>query len=175
MKMEEVDDHELGATRDWLWFDAADVSLEVLGLGTYITTNLGQDHDAVSHNTASFFRRRLRHDGVLTVEVTTDEVLGDSIEFDLEFRHPDRAPPKALRATGQRASLSLVIGKQGKRVSVVPLSIAGTISDRSSWAVGPRDYIVALVADSLYELCLLPCVKPDTVKLTPRSRIVRKY
>lgn len=173
MRLPEADDHFLGASKDWLWFDAADVSIEVLGLGTFISTNLGQDHDPVTHNTASFFRRRLRHDGVLTVHVDTDE--RDSVEYDLEFRHPDRAPPDALRATGQRASLSLAIGKQGKRVSVVPVSIAGTISDRSRWAVAPGDYTVALVADSLYELCLLPCVKPDTVKLTLQSRVVRKY
>jgi len=150
------------------------VSVEVLGLGTHISTNLGQDHDAVTHNTAPFFRRRLRHDGVLAVSAMMDHS-GDSVEYDLEFRHPVRLPPEAFRATGQRASLSLVIGNQGKRVSMVPVSIAGTISDRSSWAVRPRDYTVALVADSLYELCLLPCVKPDTVKLTPQSRVVRKY
>ena len=168
------DDPSWLAARDWLWFDAADDSIEVLGLGTFISTNLGQDHD-VTGNTASFFRRRLHRDGVLTVEVDADDALGDSVEYDLRFRHPVRLPPEAFRATGQRASLNLVIGKQGNRVSVVPVSIAGTVRNRSDWAVGPREYNVALVADSLYELCLLPCVKPGTVKLTPWSRVVRKY
>jgi hypothetical protein len=57
---------------------------------------------------------------------------------------------------------------------VIPLGVAPTVRDRSMWTVLPRRYRVALLPDSLYELCKIPCSRPDTVKLTPSAYVSKR-
>jgi hypothetical protein len=169
------DDPNAGASADWIWFGAAGDSIEIFAPpGSYISTNFGQEHDRL-HNTARYFRHRLTSDGVVAIWVTMDEFLGDSLGYTLRIRREGTVTPTWLRATGQWAKLTIESRRQLDPFSVIPMMLARSVRDRSKWKVLPRTYNVALVGDSLYEVCRLPCSSPDTVKLTPSASVTRRY
>lgn len=66
--------------------------------------------------------------------------------------------------TGRSSRLELTSPKKYGEFSVIPLS-AGPVKDRRAWRVFANAYRVALVPDSLYEICHLPCSRPDTILL----------
>jgi hypothetical protein len=175
--------HDPGLTieAEWIWFGAAGDSVEIAGradsaqLGTTsISTNEGQEYDA-ANTTAPYLRRRLVGDGVVTVLVTACCMFDDTVAYTLSVRRVNRAPSPALRPSGKWAKLRLVTGREEDQFSVIPLSVARSARDRSNWKVFARTYKVALVADSLYEVCRLPCSSPETVKLTPNADVTRRY
>jgi hypothetical protein len=170
----------------WLWFGSAGDSVQIstrpdirshLREGAVIATSLGQEHDSL-HNTAPYFRRRLTDDGVIEIvllfdSVVGDEILGDTVAYTLRIRHDDPEPRPALVATGRMATLKIAGGRARDEVSIVPLSVVSSVHDLMRWRIHARTYRVALVVDSLYQLCRLPCTSPDTVKLMPGTRITK--
>jgi hypothetical protein len=152
--------------KTWLLFGARGDSIELFsGAGSAMMTSLGQEHD-VRNNTASYFRRRLANSGAISVLVTTSDGRGDSVEYYLRLREQgsDRSP---LRVTGERAQLTIEGRGPSGRASVVPLAVVSSLTDLSAWEIDAATYNVALVRDSLYQVCRVPCRKPDTLRLAP--------
>lgn len=170
----------LGA--DWLLFGTARDSIEIhatpdetRGKGrAFLSTNLGHEKDA-SRTTAPYFRIRLPNDVAIAVWVDLDRDLGDSVAYAFRI---NRVGPRAaglLRATGQSATLTISSAGEADTFTVVPASVPKRGRDLSKWVVFARKYKIALVADSLYEICRIPCSAPDIVKLTPGANIVKRY
>jgi hypothetical protein len=84
-------------------------------------------------------------------------------------------PPASFRATGRSATLTVTSKRKTAQFSIVPISLLSPVTDRSKWKAFVRTYKVALVRDSLYEVCRVPCSRPDTVKLTPSARVTKRY
>jgi hypothetical protein len=121
--------------------------------------------------TPSYVRRRLITDGVVIAWVDFDEVRGDSLEYTLEIHHENSAQRPAFRPTGAKSSLVLLSRRIEDSWSVVPLSLTQSANDPARWSVPVGTYNVILLADSLYQICKLPCTSADTVKLTPGRRV----
>jgi hypothetical protein len=164
------------AAADWIWFGAAGDSIEIFAPpgAAHVSTNFGQEHES-NQNTAPYFRHRLTHDGLVAIWVTFDQILGDTMAYALRIHREGPEPPAALRATGQWATLTIVSRQATDSFSVVPLTVARSLRNRSEWKVLARPYKVALVPDSLYEVCRLPCSAPDIVKLTPSAKVTKRY
>ncbi len=141
-----------------------------MGAGAAISTNLGQEH--FHTNAAPYFRRRLTGDRVVQSWVTMSESRGDTVEYWFRVRQegPSRSP--ILRATGERAQLTLESRGKSDRFVVMPLAEVPSVRDVTPWQVDPGTYDVALVSDSLYEVCRMPCIARDTVKLKPSSKVI---
>jgi hypothetical protein len=161
--------------RDWVWFASAGDSLEISApSGASIATSIGQERDSLDH-TARQFRHRLPHDGVLEVYLNLDETEGNTVPYTLRIVRRDSASNLSLRPTGQTATLSVVSRPEADQFSLVPLSEVPTVRDRSQWRIVARPSKVALVSDSLYELCRLPCASPRIIKLTPSANVITKF
>ena len=159
----------------WIWFGARGDSIEFdLAPGDAIWTSIGEDR-APSHDNVPNFRRRLARDGAVEVWVLLPDTLGDTVAYTLRVRRISSGGSAVLRPTGERATLTIQSHSAKDRFAVVPLAVARSVRDLSSWQVHPETYNVALVQDSLYELCRLPCVRLDTVKLTPSARVTKSY
>jgi hypothetical protein len=159
---------------DWIWFGAEGDSIDISASpSASIATSIGQERDSL-HNTAHRFRHRLQNDGVVLVWLAFDEQVIPTLPYTLSVWHNGSAS-SLLRSTGRSATLSLVSRHKTESFSLVPASIAPTVHDRSQWRIFAQTYKVALVSDSLYELCRFPCTAPDTVKLTPSTNVVRKF
>jgi hypothetical protein len=165
------EDPMLSPRANWIWFAAAGDSLEISASPeAFVSTSIGQERDSL-RNTARQFRRRLQSDGVVIVWLSFDEQTADSVPYTLRVRH-EGAASRPLQTTGEVATLTVVSRRQNSTFSLVPASLASTVRDRSQWRIFARTYRVALVSDSLYELCRLPCSSPQMVKLTPFARVV---
>jgi hypothetical protein len=160
------------ASTQWLWFGSTGDSIELSAPSdAHIVTSLGQDRDSL-RNTASHFRRRLTHDGLLELAVVMEEVSGDSVSYLLEVRRLTSGARARLRPSGQYATLTIESKRLTDAFSLIPLSMAPFTQDRGHWKASARTHKVALVGDSLYEVCFLPCTFPDTIKLPPFARVV---
>ncbi len=159
------------AAKNWLLFGTAGDSLELFsGAGSSISTSLGQEHDA-RNNSAGYFRHRLVTSGAITALIITNEGRGDSVEYYLRVRQEDSDRLAALRPTGERAVLTIEGRGRGARASVVPVSAAASVNDLAAWEIEPGRYNVALVSDSLYQVCRLLCQKPDTLRIAPATHV----
>jgi hypothetical protein len=169
------DNTEASATAYWIWFGVGGDSIDITTpRRTYIATSEGQERDS-NRNTANRFRRRLTGNGIVEIFFDVDEIAGDSVPYTLSIVHEPEKVPAALRATGQTATLILSSSKATDRLSLIPISM-GTAPDRSKWSISARNrYRVAPVADTLYELCKLPCSRPDTIKLTPSATVTKHF
>jgi len=160
---------------DWIWFGAAQDSIEILGPAhSYVATNFGQEHDA-RNNTANYFHHRLTTDGLITIWFSLDEVEGDSVPYRLTVRLQRSASSRAPQPTGQTAMINVVSANASDQFSLIPLSIAPSVNDRKPWIEFAHPYKVALVQDSLYEFCRVPCRAPDTLKLKPSTSVTKKF
>jgi hypothetical protein len=158
--------------RDWVWFAAAGDSIEIWApSGASVATSIGQERDSLNH-TARQFRHRLPRDGVLEIYVFLDGAEGDTVPYTIRIL---RRGSTSLTPTGRTATLSVVSRHEADQFSLVPLSLASTVRDRSEWRIVARPYKVALVNDSLYELCRLPCSSPQIVLLTPSATVIKKF
>jgi hypothetical protein len=165
--------NDIYATADWILFAAGGDSVEVSTIPPgAVATNLGQERDSL-HNTAAYFRHRFTGDGVLQVWVSLDES-SDTVPYTLRLRHVG-SQPAALAATAQSATIRLVAPRQTDRFSVVPASRARRVKDLSPWTVPLGVHKVALVADSLYEVCRVPCSAAETVRLTPSTVVTKRF
>jgi hypothetical protein len=170
----ESHDEGHGARAYWIWFGAAGDSTEITVSDGSIATSLGQEHDQQG-NSSPYIRRRLTADGGVTIDVSMAEYGEDSVPYTLTIRRDGPARRRGFRATSERATLN-VESQRLAEFSLIPLSIASTVNNRSQWkAFAGRTHNVALVDDSLYEFCRLPCVRPDTVKLTPSAVVTRRF
>jgi len=164
----------LSPMASWILFAAAADSLEISASPqAYIATSAGQEHDA-SHNTAQQFRTRLQNDGVVLVGLAFDDQGRDVLPYTLRVSRVWPAS-SALRPRGRSATLTVLSRGKNPMFSLVPLSVASTVRDRSQWKIFATTYKVALASDSLYELCRLPCFAPDTMKLIPSARVTKKW
>ena len=160
---------------NWIWFAAAGDSIEIsANPPATIVTSIGEERDSLN-NTARYFRRRFSGDGVVEVFLALEQGYGDTVPYTLSILRSGASSSASLRPSGQAATLTVVTGHRGESFSLVPLSISPSVRDRSHWRIYGKSYRVALVSDSLYELCRLPCSASDTVKLTPYANVVRKF
>lgn len=159
----------------WIWFGTAGDSVEVYTeadsttFGRYpanVTTDFGEEQDE-KQNTASYVRRRLPRGGVFTISVGAAGEVSDSGGYMLAVRDLGPGPARQLRPTGAWARLVVASSGQHTKFTIIPLSIADSAHDRSNWTAPARTYKVELLPDSLYEICRVPCVRPDTLKLLP--------
>lgn len=170
----ETHDGVTGVDRDWIWFGKAHDSIEVLGdEGSFISTNLGTEHDA-DHNNVPYFRSRLTHDGIVVVTIVFLD-RGALVPYELRIRRERPDPAAALRPTGKWARLNIISAAATDPFTVIPLSLLPSVSDVTPWTVLAMPYNIALLSDSLYQVCRVPCTSPDTVRLVPGARVTRKY
>ncbi len=171
---------------DWLFFAAARDSLEFyVGTGgretggarlsTDFPGNSGYQERDELKNTAPYNRFRMPSDGTVAVWVTASGMIIDTVAYTIRVHRFGTDPTPAFRPTGQRATLTLTSQNKTDRISVVPLGLAGSVRDLSAWTVFPRTYRVALLPDSLYEICRMPCSRRDTVKLTPAANVSKRF
>ena len=160
--------------QDWILFGVAGDSLDLLaGPKASIQTNVGIDHLA-NHNDAPYFRRRLRKDGVVTATVLID-VNSDTDPYPYWFRvgRWSSAPHTPLALSGGRATLVVGSWRNSRdSFSIVPLSMVSGVKDLSTWRMSTGTWVVALVKDSLYDVCYKHCVHHDTIRLRPFRRVV---
>ena len=162
------------AGADWIWFGSAGDSIEVVGPeGSYISTNLGAEHDA-DHDNVSYFHQRLATDGILATRIDFLNI-GDTVPYELRIRRQGPETHTALIPTGKWARLTIVSVSATDPFTVIPLSLVRSVKEGTKWKVMALPYNVALVGDSLYQICKVPCVSPDTVKLAPSGRATRRY
>jgi hypothetical protein len=132
-----------------------------------------QGSDAQGNTTATQ-ARRMESAGALRVWVDFAATGEPSVPYTIRMH---RATPAsdAYRLTGQWAKLDVSSQVRKDRFSLVPVSVEHSLSNLSNWAVLGGLYQVALVSDSLYELCRLPCTKPDTITLKPSGSLTKQY
>ena len=168
------EDPMLSPLGTWIWFAAAGDSLEISAIpSAAIATSLGQERDSLQ-NTAPRFRHRVQHDGVVILWLAFDEQVADSVRYTLRVKH-DLATASELRPTGQTATLTVMSRGKNDTFSLVPKSVVPHVRDRSWWRMFAKVYKVALVSDSLYELCRLPCSAPRTVLLKPSANVIIRF
>jgi hypothetical protein len=159
--------------QDWIIFGNAGDPVDLLaGAEAAIQTNLGVDHLA-NRNDAPYFRRRLRRDGVVAANVLID-VNSDTDPYPYWFRvaRQPSAPNASLTLTGGRATVKAGSWLHRRdSFSIVPLSMVSRVKDLSSWKVRAGTWVVALVKDSLYDVCYKRCVRHDTIRLRPFQRV----
>lgn len=173
----------------WVLFGAKGDSVQISarphvrtphGEGAYISSNLGQEHTALG-NTAPYLRRRVQSNGLIFLHVSFSdhvdgELLHDTVKYTLRVRREKPDQPASLRAIGEHAILALESARSaGDEFSLIPISLATGVTDFTPWRISAGVYRVLLVSDSLYQLCRLPCDRPDTVKLTPWVRVTKEY
>lgn len=161
------------ADRDWIWFGTAGDSIEVRGPdASSIYTNVGTEHDS-DRNNVSFFHGRLAGDEVVVITVTFWNA-PDVVPYELSIRSQRTSARAGLLPNGKWARLTIVAANPRDSFTIAPLSVARAARNEARWRVMAQSYNVALVADSLYEVCWVPCASPDTVKLVPNGRVTRK-
>jgi len=152
----------------WILFTASGDSIELsVPPGSVIATNLGQERDSLG-NTAPYFRRRIDRNGILHATIELGQHSSDTVPYTLRVAQYGTRPG-ALRATGETARLNLTAKEALARFSVVPAAIPLPPNDVAPWSVPLGSHKVALIVDSIFLLCRIPCAKPDTVILQ-RSR-----
>lgn len=189
-------DYEPGRSVEsrWVVFGAAGDSIELsasstlrldaLGLSDLVGFAISAGHGAKGYqerdttgNTAPYVRFRLPNDGAVTVDIGADERgVYDTVAYTLSLRRVGPGvTPRLFRVTGQAAALTLASERERDRFVVAPLSAADWTSHPERWSVFQGRYKVALVPDSLYVVCRLPCQRADTVLLKPSGDVTRRY
>ena len=159
-----------------LWFATSGDSLRMSSdLGT-VQTSIGSIVDSL-HNNVSFFSGSVVRDGAITVWIAISDERGDTVAYTLRVAVQSANKASPLRSTGLTSRLTLSPDRTRKlaQISIVPLSQLRDGVDRSAWKVMPGTYKIAMTRDSLYELCVLPCVSPDTIKLKQRQAVRWAY
>ena len=170
-------DGNLDAWATVLWFGRSGDSLVLSADAKALQTTIGDDKDSL-HNNVPWFHRRIPHDGTVTIWTTLPEERGDSVVYALRVQYfAASSASSALEPTGETARL--VVPLRNPRItteiSVIPLSRVRPGLDRTAWKTYPGSHKVMLTRDSLYEVCLLPCVSPQTIKLRPNQAVSWKY
>ena len=166
----EADPPDLSPTSQWIVFGAAGDSIEISTIPPgAINSSLGEERDSL-HNTAAQFRHRLVSDGAIEVWVDLENI-SDTVAYALRLLHRGPPPPRSLRLTGEAATLVLSSPRATDRYAIIPISMARGVRDLRPWSVAMGTHKVALVADSLYELCIMPCARRDTMKVARSSRL----
>jgi len=159
-----------------VWFGRSGDSLNLMSdLGT-VQTTIGSNVDSL-HNNVPFFSRRLARDGAITIWVRMDDQRGDTVPYTLRVAVPTTNQAGGLRITGLSSKLVLSPDRTRKyaEISIVPVSQVHRDIDRSAWKVFPGPHKVVLTQDSLYEVCVLPCVSADTIKVRPNRAVIWRY
>lgn len=170
----ETHDGVVEVDRNWIWFGNAQDSIEVLAdSGSLISTNVGTEHDA-DRNNVPYFHGRLARDGVVVIEIAFLD-RGAVVPYELRIGRASEGHAPALRPTGKWARLTIASAQTTDPFTVIPLSLVPSTRDLTAWKVMAVPYNVALVSDSLYQVCRVPCTSPDTVKLVAGARVTRKY
>ncbi len=162
-----------------LWFGASGDSLVLSADASAVQTSIGDDKDAL-HNNVPTYHGRVRRNGSITIWTTMNEERGDSVPYMLRvqvYRAPLAPASSPLEPTGQTARLVIPTPRPARAVdfSVIPVSQLRPGLDRTAWKTPVGSHKVALTRDSLYEVCLLPCASPRTIKLKPNQTVVWTY
>lgn len=189
-------DYEPGRAVDtrWVVFGAASDSIELsassklrldaLGLSDLVGFGISANHAARGYqerdttgNTAPYVRFRLPYDGAVTVDIYADERgVYDTVAYTLSLRRMGAGvTPPLFEATGRAAALTLDSGRELDRFVIAPLGATDWAANPERWAVWQGRFKVALVPDSLYVVCKLPCERADTVVLKPLADVTRRY
>src|SRR5262249_44811818 len=110
------------AGADWIWFVREADSIAIVGpTDSYMTTNLGDDHDS-AHNNTSTFHGVADRDGILAVRLDIlDVAIGSSVPYVLRFTQRETSARERLVTTGERAQLTIASSNVRDSFSVVPL------------------------------------------------------
>jgi hypothetical protein len=162
-----------------LWFGRAGDSLVLSADASAVQTSIGDDKNAL-HNNVPTYHGRVPRDGSITIWTTMNEERGDSVPYVLRVQvYPTSSASgsSALAETGQTARLVIPAPRPARAIdfSVIPASQLRPGLDRTAWKTPVGSHKVALTRDSLYEVCLLPCVSPRTIKLKPNQTAVWTY
>jgi hypothetical protein len=162
-----------------LWFGRSGDSLVLSADASAVQTSIGDDKDAL-HNNVPRYHGRVPRDGSITIWTTMNEERGDSVPYVLRAQVYPSSPASrrsSLEPTGQTARLVIPAPRPIRPVdfSVIPLSQLRPGLDRTAWKTPVGNHKVALTRDSLYEVCLLPCASPRTIKLKPNQTVVWTY
>lgn len=153
---------------NWILFVHRGDSIELaVSPRAFVATNMGQEHYR-DGTTASVYHRRIERDGVLSADITMDNLLGDSVPYELSVRRADAPTPRG-RSTGRFATLRVAAASDRTRFSIVPVSEESSVRDKSAWTAFVGAYRVALLDDSLYAVCDVPCKRRKVVKLRPST------
>lgn len=162
-------------TANWLYFAEGGDSIEVRTIPPgNVVTSISATGTA-AHPTGAAPPQRLAKRGVLRIQVILDQNSSDTVPYTLRIQQSGVRTPTVIHAAGKTATLSIASTRETDRFSIVPVSVARSVGDRAEWSVSPGTYKVVLVADSLYEVCRVPCSAPDTVTLTPSARVTKSY
>lgn len=161
--------------QDWIVFGGAGDSVDLLAgpqLHTSIQTNRGDDLMPDRSN-APYFRRRLVSDGVVAatvfIDVNSDT---DPYPYWLRVSRTSKASNAPPALTGARATIIARSGSNWRdSFSIVPVSMVSRVKNLSNWKVPAGTWVVALVRDSLYDVCYKRCVHHDTIRLRPFQRV----
>lgn len=162
----------LNPTARLLWFGRSGDSLSMdTNLGT-VQTSIGSIVDSL-HNNVSYFSGHLARDGAIMVWIDISDERGGTVPYMLRVavESSNNAIPRRPTNLMSRLTLSPDRTRKFAEISVVPLSELHAGIDRSAWKVTPGTYKVVMTQDSLYEVCVLPCVSPDTVTLKTRQAV----
>jgi hypothetical protein len=160
-----------------IWFGMSGDSLVLSTNAGSVQTTIGDEKDSLRNNVPSY-HGRVPSDGTITIWATMTEELGDSVPYVLRVqRVSGSSAASTLDPIGRSARLIIPPPKAGgyAEFSVIPLSQIRRGLDRQAWKTYPGSHKVALTRDTLYEVCLLPCVSPRTVKLKPNQELSLKY
>lgn len=170
-------DFEIDAWASILWFGRSGDSLALSTSANTVQTTIGDDKDSLHNNVPSYHGRVVR-DGTITIWATMEEERGDSVPYVLRVQVFHASPASStLEPTGKTARLIIPSPRARKylEISVIPVSQVRPGLDRTAWKTYPGSHKVALTRDSLYEVCVLPCVLPQTITLRPNQVVSWKH
>jgi hypothetical protein len=163
----------------WVWFARASDSLQITawqgnadgGLSASLITVPAPVHIA---GPVSVVDRRLPTDGVLQVFVSLSDVVGmsptgDTVPYVFRVAQVGAAQA-AWNSTGAHATVH-VLGSGAKPFTIIPVSDVASVASRDAWKMTGTRFRIALAQDSLYEVCNIPCQKPDTLRITPGAHV----
>jgi hypothetical protein len=158
----------------WVWFARASDSLQVTAWqgnadGGRSASIVAVPDPVHTEGPVSVVDRRLPTDGVLQIFVSLSDVVGasptgDTVPYTFRVARVGGAQTPWI-STGAHATLH-VLGSGARPFTIIPVSEVPKVTNRAAWGVMGTRFRVALARDTLYEVCNVPCRKPDTLRIT---------
>lgn len=141
-----------------------------------LSTHEGESSGEGRRDPSYYRHQHVATDGVIAVTIIhQSSFLPDTLEYNFIVRRTGAPASGAFAPTGGFATLIVAGRTRADSFSIVPLAVSHAVRDRRRWQVSAQTYNVALVPDSFYELCSVPCAKPDTVALKPGARVAVRF
>jgi hypothetical protein len=159
----------------WVLFGLIGDSVEISTIPAMnVAVRVGAERSNGSGIHPRSFARRIARSGIIRVNVFPSSS-ADSIPYTLRVRRWDVPRSAGLRINGGAATLAVTAARAAQPLMLVPVSGTSHRGSLSDWTMYPGTYKIALVEDSLYEMCALPCQRPDTILLGVSRKISVSY